>query len=523
MSFSSRRRLNLVVVSLVLLMAPGLVAQVKSVSERLKDAEDRLKDLEARDKKRNKELDEVKAALGQKKKSDDKGFYADGVLTLGGVKLKLGGKAELLFIDSESERDGVVGSTENPDPRFEINRLRLSPTLLFNKEFSLFSQIDFKPEEGRTLLKEMVVRHRLDPEWWLRSDIKFGLDDRFIRPTRNTKNYPLLGNAFWRDESIALTWMVRLGDRDGEPLTPGAGGLGPDSGRDTGVVLEDGAGELLDADQATLPAPGRRGPFDFADNWGEVRSYFSLGNGNSLDANEVGFDGASFNDLVQDNRNVTEDLSIREVGLGLGYARNFEALGDLEVLGFYYNDELSDTSVEFLQQDFTVRNSITGAPTAGYGDSNSTTSYKYGFGGEYFLRASEFVPASWKPRNGDGLRIAGQVIRAHDGRLIRDGWYVQGSYRFSFPERLIAKKYFRSIQPLVRYGILESSLERTPLLPGTWDRRQLLIGGSIEVTREVLVRVEYTFNRESTGAGGASPGPSRVGNDELLVELLLQF
>ena len=39
---------------------------------------------------------------------------------------------------------------------------------------------------------------------------------------------------------------------------------------------------------------------------------------------------------------------------------------------------------------------------------------------------------------------------------------------------------------------------------------------------EVEVRVEYTFNWEDTGGSGA-PGPSSVDNNELMVELLLEF
>jgi len=523
MSFPLPRRWLIAVICLEML-APGLLpAQVKSQAERLREAEQKIAELEARDKKRAKELDEVKAAIGQdgqdgkKPKGEDKIVYSDGVLTLGGVKLRLGGKAEILFVDSQSERDGVVGSTENPDPRFELNRLRLSPSLILNKEMSLSSQIDFKPEQGRTLLKELVARHRVDPEWWFRSDLRLGLDDRFMRPNRRTKNYPLLGNAFWRDESIALTWMLRFGDRNGKPLG-GAGAAGED-----GVALQDDEGQPVEDPGARARSAARRAPFDFAGNWGEVRAYFSLGNGNSLDSNEVGFDGAPFNDLVQDNRNTTEDLSIREVGLGLGYARSFESFGEIELLGFYYNDELSDASVEFLQQDLTVRNPVTGARTAGYGDSSSTTSYKYGLGGEYVLPAAEFLPASWKPRGGDGLRLGGQFIRAHDGHLIRDGWYAQASYRYSFPKRLIADKYFRSIEPVVRYGILDTNIDATPRLPGTWDRRQLLLGMNIEVIKEVMIRLEYTFNRERTGSGTSSPGPSSVDNDELMAELLITF
>lgn len=264
-------------------------------------------------------------------------------------------------------------------------------------------------------------------------------------------------------------------------------------------------------------------PFDFASNWGEVRLHGSVGNGHTLDRNEVGFDNADSNDLVQDNRNVADDLSLRELGVGLGYARDFAWLGSVEVLGFFYDDQLNRQSLRFLKQDLTVRDPVSGAPTAGYGNATSRASYRYGVGGEYRFPATAFLPRSWDPRGGDGLRVQAQWIDAHDGKLRRDGWYVQGSYRYSFPQRLVAGRYFRSVEPLVRFGELNTDLSPSPFLPGTWDRRQLLAGGLIEITREVTLKVEYAFNDERTGGGGATPGPSSVANDELMVELLLEF
>jgi hypothetical protein len=171
----------------------------------------------------------------------------------------------------------------------------------------------------------------------------------------------------------------------------------------------------------------------------------------------------------------------------------------------------------------TIRDPVTGSPVAGYGDSSQRTSYRYGVGAEYFFPASTFIGAEGKPRGGDGLRLAGQWIQARDGSLKRDGWYVQGSYRYSFPRRLLFDRYFRGIEPIVRYGVLETDLSPTPLLPGTWDRRQLLVGAIIEVLREVSLKVEYAFNGERTGGRGSTPGPSSVGNDELLIEVILQF
>lgn len=534
------RRLSAILFVAVSLLAaaPGrLAAQFPSTAERLQALEEKVKKLESKTKKQEKELDEAKSLLDTKKSSSDKDFFSDGVFTIGGAKLKFGGKAEILFIDSQSEDDTVVGSTNNPDPHFELNRLRLTPILILNREISVHSQIDFKPEEGRTLLKELTARHKIALSGWAESEVRLGLDDRFIRPGRRTKSYPLIGNAFWRDESLALQWTWSFfGDRDGQPYgSPDANqpAEGAPDESDSSVVLEDAEGERVELEDSPGAADRARrfreaeakepGPFDFAANRGELKVHVSAGSGNTLDQNEVGFDGAGFNDLVQDDRNVMEDLAIREVGIGIGYARSFQWLGELEVLGFYYNDEINDSSLQFLQEDLTVRDPVTDAPTAGYGDSDSKKSYRYGVGAEYFLPASTYLGPDWKPRGGDGFRAQAQWIIGQDGKLRRDGWYVQGSYRFSFPERLIANRYFRSVEPIVRFGELNVDLAPTPLLPGTWDRRQLLVGAFIEVTPEVVFKVEYMFNDERTGAHGPPPGPGDVRNNELLVELLLQF
>ena len=549
-------------------------AQIKSPAERIQELEDRVDSLEK--KLRDVEKAGAKAPGGKDGKADSKDeredefLFSGGVLTIGGVKLRLGGKAEFLFIDSASEDDPVVGETDEPDPHFEVDRLRLEPRLDFNREISIHSQIDFIPDRGDTFLKELTVRHNTSPEWWFASDARLGLDDRFIRPARRTKSYPLIGNAFWRDESVAFQWVLSFGDKDGPPVEEtaiieaadpgptgdagapseaapkekagedgatskkakgkskkkkksepapadsGGGGADPDDDTQVGTDAGPGSGPLI-------PSAGRdRSPFDFAANWGQIRTYFSVGNGYTLDTNEVGFDRAPFNDIVQDDRQVADDLSIREIGAGLGYRRSFEHLGEAEILGFYYNDRLNDLSVDFLENTLTVRDIVTGDPIAGHGDVEDRRSERFGFGGEYFLSAEHLVGKD--ARANDGLRLQGQWIRGDDAELRREGWYIQGSYRWSFPTRLLFDRYFRSIEPVVRYGELDTNLTPEPTLSGTWDRQQFVLGAIIEVTGEVFFKVEYLFNHEDTGGERPGvPGPSHVDNDELVVELLLSF
>src|SRR5262245_42888993 len=139
-----------------------LPAKIKSPAERIEDLEKKIEGLEDKVQElekeqaagsKEKEKEKEKAAGGGTKEEEN--LFSGGVLTIGKVKLRLGGKAEFLFIDTQSENDPVLGATDEPDPHFEVNRLRLEPRLDFNREISLHAQIDFKPDPGQVILKEM--------------------------------------------------------------------------------------------------------------------------------------------------------------------------------------------------------------------------------------------------------------------------------------------------------------------------------------------------------------------------------
>ena len=475
-------------------------------------------------KKLGEEIDELKEKI--KKLKDDKS--ADSLVTLGGGDLRLGGKVELNFIDSQNDLslDHLGGgfAPEHLDPHLELQRLRLTPVFLLNRWIKVQSQLDFQPD-GDTILKEMAVRHDIQPNWWLRSRFQLGLDDRFIRPARRTKTYPLIGNAFWRDESLAAVWQLTFGHRKGtaagvERFQKNSGG----DGSSTGGAFTEGFAE--DAGGAEGSADGVEGPFDFAGNPGAFTTFLSLGQGYQLGHKEVTFDAARFNDIIQDDRELEDDLAFGELGLGLGWQRDFENFGDLAVSAFYFTDSLSQGSVDFLQGDqmtnwvFDPQNNLLEIE-AGYGDSSASSSSRCGFGFDYFLSSEDLFPGSKKSlRKQDGLRLAGQYIVAEDGVLDRKGWYTQASWRFSFG-KLLANRYFRSIEPLVRYGELEVDgpgawTFKDESLPGTWDRQALTLGALVEVTGDIFMKFEYVMNSEDTG--GAA-----VNNDELLIQLLLTF
>jgi hypothetical protein len=488
------------------------------VLAQLKSPSDRLDDLEKQVARQEKELAKLREERKEAKKKEEAEVLPGGLLTLGGVKLRLAGKAELLFVDSEEDFFaplGANGFTREPDPHLIFQRLRLEPLFELNRWISLRAQLDLEPITGETLLKEAVARHDIRPAWWFDSRFQIGLDDRFIRPARRTKTYPLIGTAFWRDESLALTWRLRFGDRDGRPPD-----RVPAPKERLPKVLQDGAGtEGFAVEPPAEAAPGAPSPFDFARNWGAPQLFLSLGQGYVLDSKVIGFDRARFNRIVQDDRELETDLSLRELGIGLGWVRSFRELGELSLLGFYYNDELRPASIAFLQGPEMTVPPLPGQaePQAGYGTSANDNSYRYGGSAEYFLPASTLFDGILPTRRADGLRLFYQYILGVDGDLERKGWYAQASYRVSFPS-LLAGRYFRSIEPLVRYGTFDVGvpLGPHPTLPGTWDRKQLLLGAIVEVTGDIFIKAEYAFNREDTGAG-------KIDNNELLIELLLRF
>ncbi len=505
-------------VALLLTMVLGFQVPVLSQDDAAKDSvQDELEKL-------GNEIDELKEKI--KKLKDDKS--ADSLVTLGGGDLRLGGKVELNFIDSQNDLslndEGADFAPEHLDPHLELQRLRLTPVFLLNRWIKLQGQLDFQVD-GDTLLKELAVRHDIQPKWWLRSRFQLGLDDRFIRPARRTKTYPLIGNAFWRDESLAAVWQLTFGHRKGraagierfEKNSEGASSSG--GGAFTEGFIDDSA----DSEHSSADS---RGPFDFRNNRGAFSTFLSIGQGYQLGNKEVTFDAARFNDLVQDDRELEDDLAFGELGIGLGWQRDFERWGDVSVSAFYFTDNLSEGSIDFLQGDlmtnwaFNPQNNQLESE-AGYGGSSASSSSRCGFGFDYFLSSEDLFPGSKKSlRKQDGLRWSVHAITAKDGDLDRDGWYTQASWRFSFG-KLLADRYFRSIEPLVRYGELNVDGSgawtfKDESLPGTWDRQALTLGALVEVTGDIFMKFEYVMNSEDTG--GAA-----VNNDELLIQLLLTF
>ncbi len=427
--------------------------------------------------------------------------YAKGIVTIGGAELKLGGKIELNFVDTQNESASLPGGpTDNPDPHLIFDRLRIEPELDIGRGLEFYGQIDFLADEGDTFIKEAVLHHRYEKTWF-RLDSKVGIEDRFIHigpNARVTESFPLLGTAFWRDEELALLFAARFGRKGG-----------PKPSKD---VEKEYAELMRYTDSALWHSP----PLDFSSNPGAFTLHFSLGGGSELDGKSVIKDKADLQEIIQDNRKV-ENTALRDVGVGLEYERDFLELGEISILGFYYEDKLDDDSVRFLQQNLTIFDPLTNQPLAGYGLREESFKRRIGITFRYHLEAFHLLyERGIDTQPGDGVYLTAQYIDAKDGKLERDGFYVQGSYRYSFQKPLIGDRYFRYIEPVIRYGELNSNATSFVNLPWSWDREELVFGAVAGLTKKILLKMEYVISDEDTGG-------SDVDNNEFLFQVLVNF
>jgi len=470
----------------------------ETLEQRLLELEKRLEELE----------DDTKTPGKKKSKKKEKPFFSDGIATVGGAEIKIGGKIELNLIDAQAERSPFP--TDNPDTYLDFDRIRLEPELDIGRGLSFHSQLDFFADEGDTLVKEGTVVHRWRPRgadgkklWWFRSHTQIGMDDRFIHrgPGRRvSESYPLVGTAYWRDEEIALMWIGTLGRKRGNPR---------EEPKEVGDYW---------APRKELTNSTSYHAFDFEGNPGELTLSFSLGDGYTLDGKSVNKDRSNIQEVLQDDRESSTGLSLNEIGLGVGYERDFNWLGEIGLQVFYYTGDLNSESVRVLQQELTSFDATGTVITGGYGLSQDDNYHRAGVSLDYHIEAFHFFDRyEIHTEPGDGLYLTLQFVQSKDGALDRHGWYAQGSYRFSLKNPLFFDYFVRSFEFVARYGELKlDDLAPIPTLPLTWGRRQLFFGGVVGLTNSMSLKAEYSFHGEKTGGGD-------VANDQLLFQLLVDF
>ncbi|MDH5484070.1 MAG: hypothetical protein OEY43_02450 [Gammaproteobacteria bacterium] len=216
---------------------------------------------------------------------------------------------------------------------------------------------------------------------------------------------------------------------------------------------------------------------------GKVFWHVSLTNGFEL--NESGPSEDKSFKFIHDNRQSTDTNSNKVVGLGLGRKIDIAEKTTLSVMGFGYWGSLSSDDIDFLQD------------VAGYGNSADDNQLRYGLALD--LKHQSF-------------NLGAKAIRARDGELDRDGWYLQTGYTFKLPEN----HYAQSIEPFIRYGVLNVDLPHVLTDSLSWDRSMTTLALLTSIRKNIKLKTEYYLNGESTG-------DVEVDNNEFLMQLEVKF
>lgn len=203
--------------------------------------------------------------------------------------------------------------------------------------------------------------------------------------------------------------------------------------------------------------------------------------------------------IIQDDRelrSINIDLTggQKEIMWGLGLRQFFSQNSFMNTLLFLLHSDLSTADIEFLRAIFPRY------------QTRSQKHYRAGLSHELNL---------------SHINIFTQFIQARDGRMIRDGFYIQPSILlFKRPN-----KEFLSggIRFLYRFNFLNidvkgigSNISTSPL---TWDRTTHTAAINVQVHPYVLWRNEYHFNWENTGNSNIKG----VDNNEFLSQLEFKF
>jgi hypothetical protein len=210
--------------------------------------------------------------------------------SLKGKKFRLGGELEIEYRKTQSERSHPAGTTNIPYGQFQIDKFDLNIEARPSDDITIFAQIEAEPDDKTELDEAHVTFSNL----FFDSYLRIGLQERFIRPSRKTETYPLVGNALWRDKDIG----IELG------------------------------GDLK--------------PFYYR---------LSLSNGLALGKKEIGEDD-SFDEILQDDGKFRDYNNSKEFGIGIGYKDEIIKGHKIDILLFSYFSKLSSDDIAFLKSRF---------------------------------------------------------------------------------------------------------------------------------------------------------------------------
>ncbi len=264
-----------------------LQRQIEEQARQMGQMQRRIEELEAQGAARIQSPEEVAeriTATEEKLEKPPKG----GLLSLKDARFEIGGELELEFVNTQDDT-----SISEPEPHFQLDKFVLSPRIHLADNVALNADIEMTQSDITVCVATLNFSDLV-----FDSELKIGLDSRFIAASRKTEAYPLIGNAFWRDEEIGVTWSME------------------------------------------------RKPF---------YGVLSVSQGLELDTKAVGEDNSYR--MLQDNTLLGSYGGVKEVGVGLGVVKELGRGGAVDVLGFGYFNELSDADIAFLKSNLSSYNS----------------------------------------------------------------------------------------------------------------------------------------------------------------------
>lgn len=215
---------------------------------------------------------------------------------------------------------------------------------------------------------------------------------------------------------------------------------------------------------------------------GPVYWRFSATNGRRLRDRQAGEDRVF--PMTTDDDDNGENNANKQIGVGLGLNHAFKPGHSVDVLPFWYGADLSPNDITYL-------NTI-----SGYTDLSSKDQSRYGVNFDYIL---------------SGFELFAQYMKAEDGAMDRDGWYVQPSY-----QQTLGMAHLQSVEFLLRYE--EYNVDLVPVFADarTWDRKTTTLALISEIAKGFKIKTEYYLNDEETGGGD-------VDNNELLIQAEVKF
>lgn len=269
-----------------------LRAIIEQMQSRLADIEDSGSIEKKPKKEKNENADtESKASTEPKEEKDeekeDDGKKPPWLLSIEDEYFKLGGRLRFGYFDVQSEDAFPSAMPENPGGTFFLNEFRLQVEADFADNIRFLSKFDAVHEDGESELVEAYVDFN---DLWLSSELRFGLQPAFWRPSRHTRSFPLAGRAFWQDRDIGIQWKA-----DWEPF----------------VI------------------------------------YAGVSNGLSIDDDTIGEDDSG--PIIGSDNNELDIDDSRELSLGAGYNLDLNDWGDFDLLAFGVFGNISDDDVSFLR------------------------------------------------------------------------------------------------------------------------------------------------------------------------------